>query len=438
MDQLYIGYLGVIVLISMILLKVPVAYALASVGTAGMIYLYGFKSAMLFIPPQIYSYSSSFSFAALPLFLFMGYIAFYADLSKDSYDAARAWLGKVPGGLAVATVFASAIFGACCGSGLVEAAVFSKICIPEMLKSGYNKRLSLGVLASASGIDALIPPSVLFVIYGVLTETSIGQLLMAGILPGLLYATVFAVAIIMWCYFKPSYAPRSTSFDTSWQTRLRTLRRIWAVFILFSLVLGSIYLGWATPDEAAGVGVVGSLLLLLYRGKFNWANLMGAAIDSAKTSAMIFLIMGAATIFSAFMSVTGVIGQATDFIIQLNLPFGFLIAVLMVLYLVLGCLFDPVSNMVLTLPVVIPILKTNGASLVWFGVVYTMLCCIGGVTPPFGINCFVMKGALGDLVELRDIFAGAAPFVALMILIVAILCVFPQISLWIPSQMAGF
>lgn len=437
MPQLYAGYLGVAVLVLLILLKVPVAYALASVGTVGMIYLYGFKSAMLFIPPQIYSYSSNFSFAALPLFLLMGYIAFHADLSKDSYDAARAWLGRIPGGLAVATVYASAIFGACCGSGLVEAAVFSKICIPEMLKSGYNKRLSLGVLASASGLDAMIPPSVLMVIYGVLTETSIGQLLMAGILPGLLYATVFALAIVLWCHFKPSYAPRGTSFDTSWPTRLRTLRNIWAVFALFVLVLGSIYVGWATPDEAAGIGVFGSLLLLIYRKKFNWKNLLAAAIDSAKTSAMIFLIMGAATIFGAFMSVTGVIGEATQQIIGLHLPFGFLLAILIALYLLLGCLFDPVSNMVLTLPVVIPVLNAHGASLIWFGVIYTMLCCIGGVTPPFGLNIFVMKGALGDMVELQDIFAGAMPFVVLMIIIVTILCIFPQISLWIPNQMGG-
>ena len=437
MEQIFAGYVGAVILVTLIFLKVPVAFAMGTVGVVGMIYLYDINAVLNFIPLQMYSYASTFSFAALPLFLLMGYIAFYADLSKDSYDAARAWLGKVPGGLAVATVYACAIFGAASGSGLAEAAVFSKISIPEMLKSGYNKRFSLGVLASACGIDALIPPSVLMVIFGVLTETSIGQLLIAGVLPGLLYAAIFAIAIILFCYFKPAYAPKSTSFDTSWKAKMITLKNIWAVMVLFVLVLGSIYVGWATPDEAAGVGVVGSFLLLVYRRKFNWPNVKGAALDSAKASAMLFLLMGTATIFTSFMSVTGVIGAATEWVLGMNLSFGMLLAFLIVFYLLLGCLFDPVSNMVLTLPVVIPILESHGASLVWFGVIYTMVCCIGGVTPPFGLNIYVMKGALGDSVELQDIFMGALPFVALMILIVAILCVFPQISTWLPDMMVA-
>ena len=219
MDQMYAGIIGCLVFVGLIAIRVPIAYGMGIVGTAGLIYVYGFETALHYIPLEVYSHTANFTFSALPLFLLMGYLAFHADLSKDSYDAARAWFGKVPGGLAVATVYACAIFGACSGSALAECAVFSKIAIPEMDSSGYNKRLSLGVIASASGLDVLIPPSIIFVVYGVMTETSIGHLLIAGILPGILYAGIFAVAIILFCILKPSYAPRVSSIDTSWKAK---------------------------------------------------------------------------------------------------------------------------------------------------------------------------------------------------------------------------
>ena len=437
MENLYIGFLGIILFVLLILLSVPVTYAMAAVGTGGMIFVYGLQGVIEFIPTKLYTFCSTFTFAALPLFLLMGFVAFYADLSKDSYDAARAWLGKIPGGLAVATVYACAIFGAVSGSGLAEAAVFSKIAVPEMLSTGYNKRLAVGVVATASGIDALIPPSILMVVLGVMTETSIGRLLIAGIMPGVLFAVVLAVAISLFCYLKPSYAPKIGSLDTSWKTRFRTLKNIWGVCILFILVLGSIYIGWATPDEAAGVGVIGAILVLIQRRKFSWTNLAGAAIDCAKASAMLFILCGTATIFTQFLSVTKVISTMTQWLTEAGISFWLLMVILIALYLFLGCLMDAVSMLVLTLPFVVPIMQMHGASLVWFGVIFVMLACIGGVTPPFGLTLFVMKGTLGDQVEMNDIIAGAMPFVILQVLLVAILCLFPQISLWLPNLMFG-
>ena len=437
MEPLYAGYLGIFLLIVLIFLSIPITYAMAAIGIGGLTYVYGFQGVIHFLPLQLYSFTSTFSFAALPLFLLMGFIAFHADLSQDSYDAARAWLGRMPGGLAVATVYACAIFGAASGSGLAEAAVFSKMAVPEMLKSGYNKRLSVGVVATASGIDALIPPSILMVIYGVMTETSIGKLLIAGIMPGILFAVVFAVGISLFCYFRPSYAPKGAVFDTSWRMRIRTLRKIWAVALLLFIVLGAIYLGWATPDEAAGVGVIGALLVLLHRKKFSWKSLKDSAIDCAKASAMLLLLGGTATIFVQFLSVTKVISSATQWMIGMQLPFWMLLVVLVVMYLCLGCLMDSVSMMVLTLPFVVPIIVDHGASLVWFGVVFVMVAAIGSVTPPMGLSIYVMKAALGDQVDLKDIFAGSAPFVILMLFLVAILCAVPQISLWLPGMMLG-
>jgi tripartite ATP-independent transporter DctM subunit len=293
------------------------------------------------------------------------------------------------------------------------------------------------VVATASGIDALIPPSILMVVLGVMTETSIGKLLIAGILPGILFAVVLAAAISLFCVLKPHYAPKIGSLDTSCKTRIRTLRNIWAVCILFLLVLGSIYMGLATPDEAAGVGVIGAILVLIQRRKFSWSNLASAAIDCGKTSAMLFLLCGTAAIFTQFLSVTKVIATVTAWMTGTGLPFWLLMVILLVLYLILGSLMDSVSMLVLTLPFVVPLMQAHGANIIWFGVVFIMVACIGGITPPFGLTIFVMKGTLGDKVELNDIFAGALPFVILQLFLVGILCLFPQISLWLPGVMFG-
>ncbi|NWF92410.1 MAG: TRAP transporter large permease [Syntrophaceae bacterium] len=435
MESLHVGIIGSILFVALIFLRVPIAYGLGIIGTAGLLYVYGPATVFRFIPLEVYSHTSNFTLSALPLFILMGYLAYYADLSKDSYDAARAWFGKVPGGLAVATVYACAIFGACSGSSLAECAVFSKISVPEMTSSGYNKRLSLGVVAAAGGLDTLIPPSVIMVVFGVMTETSIGQLLIAGIVPGILYACVFAIAIIIFCYLKPSYAPSTVNIDTSWRARMAAIKNIWAVVLLFGLVLGAIYAGWATPDEAAAVGVLGSCLLVVYRKKFTWRKLKDAAVDSAKASAMIFLLFGAASIFAAFLSVTGVISALTEWVMKMKFPFWGIILALMILYLLMGCFLDAISMMVLTMPVVAPIIQAQGASLVWFGVFISMMMVIGAITPPLGLNCYVMKAALGDQVDLNDIFAGAMPFLALMIIIAIIICLFPEISLWLPNMM---
>jgi tripartite ATP-independent transporter DctM subunit len=437
MDQTYVGVAGFLIFIGLMLVRVPVAFAMALVGTAGLTYVYGFGTVVKFIPVEIYTHTSTFTLSALPLFLLMGYLAFYADLSRDSFDAARAWFGKVPGGLAIATVYACAVFGACSGSSLAECAVFSKIAVPEMTSRGYNKRLALGVVASAGGLDVLIPPSIGLVIYGVLTETSIGDLLIAGILPGIVYAMIFALAIGLFCWLKPSYAPRATDIDTSWRARLDAVRKLWAVTLLFSLVLGSIYFGWATPDEAAGVGVVGSFLLVLMRRKFRWKELMTATLDAAKAGAVIFLLLGTASVFTKFIMVTGAVSALTGWIINMQLPLWGIIVSLCMLWIILGCFIDAMSMMILTLPLAVPLVQAHQVDMVWFGIVMTMTMVIGTVSPPFGLNCFVMKAALGDQVDLQDIFAGALPFVLLMFLIVAILIIFPQISLYLPNLMAA-
>jgi C4-dicarboxylate transporter, DctM subunit len=435
MDPLTVGILGFILFILLISVRVPISYGLAGIGTLGLFYIYSPQKALAFIPQQIYTQAASFTFAALPLFLLMGALAFRADLGKDSYEAARAWFGRIPGGLAVATVYACAIFGAVSGSGLAECAIFSKIAVPEMLSNKYNKKLALGVVAAGSGLDPLIPPSITMVVYGMLAEQSIGQLLIAGILPGILYAVIFAVAISLFCYFKPSYAPKVPNADTSWKAKIIAIKNIWTVVVLFCLVLGAIYAGWTTPDEAAAVGVFGSFLLLLIRKRFDWNHFKEAVIDCAKATAMIFLLVGGATVFSTFMSATGVISSLAKFVLGMDLPLWGLLGLIYFMYIILGCFFDGLSMLILTLPFVAPIIQAKGLSLIWFGVIYTMMGNIGGMTPPLGLNVYVMKGALGDDATLEEIFAGALPFVSLMILVTIILSIFPEISLYLPNLM---
>ena len=437
MDLITVGIIGFIIFIVLLLMRVPVAFSMALVGTVGLIYIQGIKTIFHFMPLEIYGHTSSFTLAALPLFILMGTLGFYADIGKDSYDAALAWFGKVPGGLAITTTYACAIFGACSGSSLAECAVFSKIAIPEMIARGYNKRFALGVVASAAGLDALIPPSVPLVLYGVLTETSIGELLIAGVVPGILWAAIYAVVIGLVCYFYPSIAPRISGVDTSWRARWNSFKKLWAVVFLFVLVLGSIYAGWATPDEAAGVGVVGSFLLVVYRKKFRWRDVMSATLDAGKTSAMIFLILGAASVFTGFVMLSGVIPAITSWVIGMKLPLWGIFVMLNILWLIMGCFLDGLSILILTLPIAIPIMQAHHVNLVWFGVMITMNLLIGTITPPFGLSCFVLKGAMGDQVELKDVFWGAAPFIPLMAFILGIFYAFPEITLWLPRVMRG-
>jgi tripartite ATP-independent transporter DctM subunit len=365
----------------------------------------------------------------------MGHLAFHADIGKDAYDAAKAWVGRVPGGLGVGTVYSSALFGAVSGSSLSEVAVFSKIAVPEMIKAGYSKRLATGVVASAGCLGVLIPPSILLIFFGILTETSIGQLFIGGIVPGILYAVIMATTLMVVCTIFPNIAPRSSMFDTSWIAKVRTFKNLWAVLLLFIIVLGAIYTGWATPDEAAAVGVVGSMFIVFLRGKLSIQIVKESAIDSAKGSAMIFLLLGGGSIFATFLSSTGVVGASTAFITGLDVPFWALMLGIVLLYLVLGCFLDAISMMVLTMPLITPLIEAHDMSLVWFGVVVTMMMAIGAITPPMGLNCFVMKGALGDQVELKEIFIGATPFVFLMLFTVGLFIAFPEIVLWLPELM---
>ncbi|HBB18108.1 MAG TPA: hypothetical protein DCZ97_14330 [Syntrophus sp. (in: bacteria)] len=435
MDPFVVGVIGVVALLVFILLRVPIAFALAGIGIVGSIELMGFDRVLSYFPHLVYSHTSKFTFTAIPLFLLMGYFAFYAGITDEAYDAARAWIGKIRGGLGIATVGACALFAASAGSSLAECAAMAKIAVPEMVKSGYSKRFATGIVASAGGLAVVIPPSIIMVIYGVATETSVGQLLIAGILPGIVYTGVFMLGIYLFAVIKPSSAPIDPSLDTTWKTRFTSLRKLIDIVIMFSVSIGGIYAGIVTPTEGAALGAIAALAVTLVKRKLTWKAFKTAVMETIVASTIIFLLFAGANIFTIFITYSGIVDAFATWLIGLGLTKTMLFTAILVMYIILGCFLDSISMMILTLPFVIPIIEAQGLSLIWFGVIMCMIVEIGCITPPMGLNVYVMKAAMGDSIELTEIFAGALPFVILMVLVVYILYAYPSIALWLPGLM---
>jgi tripartite ATP-independent transporter DctM subunit len=436
MDPLFVGFLGVVFLVFLIIIRVPIAVALAAVGVLGLWYLMGFERVILYVPQQVYSRVAKFTFTAIPLFLLMGYFAFYAGITDEAYDVARAWLGRVPGGLGLATIAGCALFAASAGSSLGECAAMSKIAVPEMVKSGYSRRLATGLVASAGGLAVVIPPSVIMVIYGVLSEQSVGQLLIAGVLPGILYFAVFSLGIFLFAIFKPGSAPIEPTSTASWRSRLTSLGKIWEIAVLFTVSIGGIYAGLVTPTEGAALGAFAAVLLTLFKGRLTWTILKTAIIETVAAASVIFMLFVGAAIFTIFLTLTGVLQNSTNWLIELNLSKDMLFWALIFLFVLMGSVLDAISIMLITLPLVLPIIEYQGLSPIWFGVIMCMIVEIGCITPPMGLNVYVMKAAMGSSIDLNDIFIGALPFVILMLIIVGILFYFPVIALWLPSMMS--
>jgi tripartite ATP-independent transporter DctM subunit len=312
----------------------------------------------------------------------------------------------------------------------------SKIAVPEMRRSGYSVRLATGLVASAGGLAVVIPPSVIMVIYGVLTEQSVGQLLVAGVMPGLLYMTVFAVAIFLFALIWPKSAPLEPGANTTWKIRVKTLSKLWEIALLFTVSIGGIYAGLVTPTEGAALGAFAAVLLTFFKGRLSWGIFKGAIIETVAASAVIFILFAGAAVFTIFLNLSGVLQNSTDWLLGLNLPKDLLFWALIALFVIMGSFLDAISIMLVTLPLIMPIIEAQGFSLIWFGVIMCMIVEIGCITPPMGLNVYVMKAAMGKSAELTDIFIGALPFVVLELIIVGILFYFPEIALWLPGKMA--
>ena len=407
-----------------------IAFATAFCGFVGLWILRGYTPAATLASMIPHGHLAVYPLLVLPLFILMGYFAYYAGITRDLYWTARQWLGHLPGGLAIATIFGSAGFAAACGASTASAAVMGRIALPELKKFGYDDKVSAGCVAAGGTMATMIPPSVLLVIYGFIAEESIGALLLAGFLPGLLEA--FSYSLLLFLRFKvnPSLGPPMERVP--WADRVRSLKGVWGIVTLVVLVMGAIYAGIATPTEAAAVGAGGALLLALPR--LSKGNFKSAMLETAQATSMIFAIVAGVLIFVHFLGFTGMPAQLAESIVQIDAkPIVILVAVL-ALYLVLGMFLDGIGMLLLTVPIILPAIKALGVDPIVFGVLVVRMVEIGLITPPVGLNVYVLKG-VAPHISMSNMFRGCGWFVFVDLINVAILITFPQIILFIPQTM---
>ena len=432
MSPLIIGFIGIGILLLLFVLRMPIAFAMGVVGLVGYSYLSGLKGGLDILGMSAFSTSASFTLSVIPLFVLMGEFVSNAGLGKDLYYSVYRWLGHMSGGLASATIAACAGFAAICGSSVATAATVGTIAIPEMQRYKYDTKLAVGAVAAGGTLGMLIPPSTTFVIYGIITEVSIGKLFIAGIFPGLLLTAMFIVMIYVRTKFNPALGPPGPK--TTIREKLTAIKSTWGIFALFILVIGGIYLGMFTPTEAAGVGAFGALILALSRRQLTWRRFWDSLVETGHITAMCLVIIVFAYIFGYFMAMSRIPTSLAKYIVELELDKYVVIAGIMAFYLVLGCFMEGFAMLILTVPIILPLVEALGFNPIWFGVLMVLECNMGLITPPVGINVFVISGVVKD-VPMNTIFAGIVPFLVVMILCVIIVVAFPQIALFLPSIM---
>jgi len=415
-------------------LGLEIAFSLGLIGLLGLLWLKGWTVGLGVVGSVAWSNASSFSFVAVPLFVFMSAILLHSGIGRSLYAAVARWVGFLPGGLAVASVFACAIFAAVSGSSVATAATIGMIAIPEMETRGYHKPLIYGSLAAGGTLGILIPPSVPMIIFGVMTETSVGQLYMAGILPGILLALLFVSYIVGYAMVYPARAPRGAEGGVPLGEKLRSLAEVAPIALLIVVVLGSMYFGIVTPTEAAALGVSMSLLLAVTIGRLSWPGLVRAFHETVRTTSMIMLIIIFASIFSHVIALLGTPKALLGLVTDLNLAPWMVFAMIFGILIAIAYALEELSVMIIMLPILFPLVTGLGFDPVWFGIVMIVWLEMGFITPPVGINLFVIQGvARGS--SMRDIAVGSTPFVLLMILLVVILFLYPDLALWLPRQM---
>jgi len=428
------GAIVAIVLAFMLAVGVHIGVALGLGGLLGMFLSIGAPAALGQLATVPFSTTNSFTLAVIPLFILMGSLATQAAITSDLYRAAYCWLGRLRGGLAMATTLASAAFGAASGSTVVNAAVFTRMALPEMTKFGYDKRLSAGCIAASGTLASLIPPSILMVVYAVITDQSIARLLMAGLLPGLLSAAMFMLGIYVMVRRKPSLGP-IPDVRISWRERFESLYGIWGIVVLFFIIMGGIYSGIVTPTYAGAVGAFGAFLIVLAKRRMNRTTLIETIKDATVTTSVIFIIVVGGMLFARFLTYTGLVANVSDFLLSLELNAYLYLLAFTVIYLILGMLIEPIAIMVMTLPVMFPTLVGAGFDPVWLGVIAVKLAEISLITPPVGLNVYVVRSASPIPLTLEDVFSGVFPFILIDVITLILLIAFPAISLVVPNMM---
>ena len=433
-----VAVIGFIVLFALMLLRVPVGMAMGLVGVSGFAYLVGGGPALKLVGQTSMRTVTDYTFGVIPMFLLMGAFVTASGMSRELFRAANTFVGHRRGGLGIATIVACAGFAAISGSSVATAATFSTVAYPEMRRYKYPRSFATGVIAAGGTLGAMFPPSTVLAVYGIITEQDIGKLFIAGIIPGLLAMTMYMMTIALIGYFRPGFLPKGT--HTTWPERFAGLKDIWAPVLLFIFVIGGLYglpfLPRFTPTEAGGVGATGAFLIGVLTGRLDKEKILTSLLQATRTAAAVFTVLIGALIFGYFLTVTQVPQKLTEFLTGLGLGSYGVLALIMVMYLVLGCLMDAMAMIILTVPIIFPVISHLGFDPIWFGVIIVMTVELGLIHPPVGMNVFVIKSVVKD-VSFTTIFKGVIPFVLTDLVRLVILIVFPMLALWLPQRMAG-
>lgn len=432
MDPMIIGIIGIIGLFLLLAMGMPIGFSLTLTGFCGISALTSVSVALPTVVRSFYSTFTTYSFTVIPLFVIMGELASICGLSQGIYTMADKWLRRLPGGLGIATIGACAGFSAICGSSVATAATLGRVALPEMRAYKYSDYLATGTIAAGGTLGFLIPPSIGFVVYGILTEQSIGKLLISGFLPGFLLTAAYVVIVVLWVRMKPEAAPTSPESVTL-KEKFLSLKNAWELIAAFILVMGGIYLGFFTPTEAGAIGAFFLFSITLAKRKLTWKGLLEALRSTTRVSVMIFIILAGAYIFTYFMALTMIPMKLAAWLVELELSRYIILTIILITYLVLGCFLDATSMMVLTLPVIFPAILRLGFDPIWFGVISVLMMEAGLITPPLGLNIFVIANVAQTPME--TVFRGAVYFLAAILAVVILVTAFPEIALFLPGMM---
>jgi C4-dicarboxylate transporter DctM subunit len=429
--QTEIGLIGVAAVLIVLIMGVHVGFGLIIIGFIGYGLINGFHGAIANLAILTFSRLDDYHFAVLPLFLLMGSFVANSGIGREAYQMARAWLGQLKGGLAMATVFACALIAACAGTSGVGAILMGQVAYPEMKKLGYSKMMSSGCIAAGGTMGILIPPSMGFVLIGILTELSIGRLFMAGIIPGILEAVFYIITILIMCKINPKLAP--SEIKTTWKEKASSIKLTWPVLLLFLIIMGGIYGGIFTPTEAGGIGAFGALIIGVGKRQLGLHGIWESLMECARLVAMIVVMLVGAYMFNAFLATTQIPTTISEYISGLPVPPMVIMVAIIVFYIICGMFFDVIAVLVLTIPIIYPLVESLGFDLIWYSVIMVRIIEIGQITPPFGINLFILTGVINE--PLSVLYRGIIPFVIADLCHVARLVAVPSLSTFLPSLM---
>lgn len=433
MNPVTVGILGSILLVFLLFLGMPIAFVMMLVGFLGIGYLTSINAALPVVANTVYETASFYPYTIIPLFILMGGFAGNAGITKELYQTFDKWFRQLPGGLGIATIVSCAFFAALSGSSVAAAAAMGNIAIPEMRRFKYAPKLAVGTVAAGGTLSFLIPPSLGFVVYGMLTEQSIGKLLISGIVPGIFLSLAFIFVIIVQVKMNPGLAPSNLE-RVSFKEKILAFQGIWETVLVFLIVIGGIYLGFINPTEAGAIGASALFIIILLKGRLTLRNLSASLFEAARISVLVLFLVAGASVFSYFLALSTIPMAVSSWMGGLEVSRYVILAIIILIYMMLGCFLDAISMMVLTMPVVFPVIQALGFDPIWFGVICVIMMEAGLITPPVGLNVYTLAGVVKD-VPMQTIFRGAAPFLISMIAVVVLITIFPKIVLFLPSMM---